>query len=461
MNRLSIKKKITLWYAALMVILVILMLVFIICISKGLVETSARSNLIDVVDDGLDGIYHDNGKLKIDSNIDFLSRGVYLSVYDKDKTQVYGYVPKEFTNPPDFASGAVRTVGSGNSKWYVYDSLISFKKYGDVWVRGVTALTDSESEMNTMLSIAGITLPFLFIVATLGGYLITKQAFKPVRQINEAAERIGGGGDLSQRISIGQGNDEIHTLVNTINDMFGRLEQSFQSEKQFTSDASHELRTPVSVIISQVEYSLKNARTLDEAKGTLSVILAHAQKMSGLISQLLTLSRLEKGHKVLTLELINLSDLTGMIAEELRETAKNKNIEIQTNIEPGLYMQADETMMVRMLINLVSNAITYGKPDGHIYIELTKSGKNAVGSVTDDGIGIAREHLTRIWERFYQVDPSRTANREGSAGLGLSMVKWIVEAHYGKINVKSKPGEGSTFTFTLPLADSSPLLHNG
>lgn len=235
--------------------------------------------------------------------------------------------------------------------------------------------------------------------------------------------------------------------------MIGRLEQSFESEKQFTLDVSHELRTPVSAIVSQSEYALENAKTMEEAKDALSVVLAQARKISGLISHLLMFSRIDMGHKMLTLELLNLSELTEMVAEEQYEAANEKGIEIQTNITSGLYVQADETMILRMLINLVSNAVTYGKPGGHILIGLEKDGNKIVGSIADDGIGIAEEHLNRIWERFYQINPSRTSAKSGGVGLGLSMVKWIVEAHSGSISVNSKPGEGSTFTFMLSLAD--------
>ncbi|WP_342758786.1 HAMP domain-containing sensor histidine kinase [Kineothrix sedimenti] len=453
MNRISIKTKVTLWYTTLMVVLVSLMMMFIFFISKGLEETSTKNVLVGVVEDRLNKIDYEDGELKIDNDFDSFYLQVYLSVYSKDMQKVYGELPENIKSPQGFANNTIRTVNNGSAKWYVYDSRVSFEGYGDVWIRGITAISDSESALITMLSIAGVTLPFLVVVVALGGYFITGQAFKPVRQINEAAERIGGGRDLSQRIHIGEGKDEIYTVAKTFNDMIGRLEQSFESEKQFTLDVSHELRTPVSTIVSQSEYALENAKTIDEAKDALSVVLAQARKISGLISHLLMLSRIDMGHKMLTLELLNLSELTEMVAEEQYEAANEKNIEIRTNITSGLHVQADETMLLRMLINLVSNAVKYGKPGGHIVIGLVKDGNNIIGSVADDGIGIAEEQLPRIWERFYQINPSRTSTRAGGVGLGLSMVKWIVEAHNGSISVSSKLGEGSIFTFILPIAD--------
>lgn len=452
MNKVSIKMKVTLWYTTLMIILVALMLTFIFFVSKRREETTAHNVLIKVVEDSLNKIEYRGGKILLPDNFDFFYRQVYLSVYDKKLQRLYGEIPEHLEPPRDFVDHSVRTVNTGNLIGYVYDYRISFEGDDDVWIRGMTAISDSYSALITMLYIAGITLPFLVVIVALGGYLITKQAFKPVRQISEAAEHIGGGRDLSQRIQIGEGQDEIYTLAKTFNDMFGRLERSFESEKQFTLDVSHELRTPVSAIVSQSEYALENTQTLEEAKDALSVVLVQARKMSGLISHLLMLSRIDMGHKMLTLERLNLSELTEMVVDEQNETANEKNITIRAKIESDLYVQADETMMFRMLINLVSNAITYGKAGGTIEIELIKTENSIAGSVKDDGIGIAEEDLHRIWERFYQVDPSRNATKSGGGmGLGLSMVKWIVEAHEGSVSVCSRLGEGSVFTFMLPL----------
>ncbi len=453
MKGLSIQARVTLWYTALMAALVALTLAALFSIGQGVAQASARTALMQAVQQSFDEIEYDSGQLDIDDDLDFFSHGIYLSVYDKEQKLIYGRVPKEMASPPALAAGAVRTASAGSSRWYVYDSRTAVKKYGDIWVRGVTALSDSENAMHTLLTVAAYALPLVLLVAALGGYLIARQAFAPVRRIREAAERIGEGRDLSQRIHIGPGSDEIHTLANTFNDMFARLQRSFENEKQFTSDASHELRTPVAVIVAQGEYALEEARTPEEARSALSVILAQARTMSALISQLLTLSRADKGSEKLTLERLNLSELAEIVAEEQREAARAKGIEIHTGIAPGLYVRADETMMMRMLMNLTANAITYGKPGGHIAIELAQSGGRIVGSVADDGIGIAPDHLPRIWERFYQADPARAAGREGGVGLGLSMVKWIVEAHGGRITASSTPGEGSTFTFELPLAD--------
>ena len=225
------------------------------------------------------------------------------------------------------------------------------------------------------------------------------------------------------------------------------MEEAFETEKQFTSDASHELRTPTAVIISQCEYALAHAETLDEAKAALASVLGETEKMAGLLSQLLMLARADKSHKKLNLETVDLSGLAAAVAEQQQENAGARGIAIQTEIEPGLVLQGDETMLMRMLINLIENGIKYGRENGWLKVALKRQGTCICGSVQDNGPGIAPEHLGQVWKRFWQADPARGGS---GAGLGLSMVKWIAEAHGGTVDVHSELGKGTEFTFSLP-----------
>ena len=230
--------------------------------------------------------------------------------------------------------------------------------------------------------------------------------------------------------------------------MFDRLQNSFEREVQFNSDVSHELRTPISVIMAQAEYGKDNVSTVSESKNIFNIIFNETQKMSHLVSQLLTLARMDKGHQKLNLTNINISELAEIVIDSRRENARTKNINIISKITPNIYANIDESMIMRVFINLLSNAVAYGKINGNIYFDLYIRKKMIVIKIADDGIGISHEHIDKIWTRFYQVDPSR--NNEG-AGLGLSMVKWIVEAHNGNISVISKIEKGTIFTIKIPL----------
>lgn len=261
--------------------------------------------------------------------------------------------------------------------------------------------------------------------------------------------QIQGDQDLSRRVELGKGKDEIYQLADTFDQLLTKIESAFQREQQFTSDVSHELRTPVTVILAQCDAILSDASLPAEQRVSIGLIQKKAQNMAQMISQLLLLSRADQGRQQLQPELLNLSELTEMVCEEQAMLSEEKKIAITTQIEPDLFVKVDETFYIRMLVNLISNAISYGKAGGHILVSCYEQSGFFVGQVEDDGIGIAAEDLPHIWERFYRVDSSRSAS--GHSGLGLSMVKWIVEAHGGTISVKSSPGEGSIFTFLLPM----------
>ena len=448
MKRLSIKGRVTLWYTVLMVILVILVLVFMFSVSDTMIETSARNDLKSQVTKSADEIEYDDGKLEIDDDVDYLSHGIYILIYDADGSLIDGKMPDGFATGTVLEDGDTKTVEIDGEPYYVYDVRLTFDSHEDVWVRGITAVSDSAAAMDTMLNIAFISLPFLVILAAAGGYWITKRAFRPVEQIRAAADRIGEGHDLSRRIHLTGGKDEIYALAATFDSMFDRLQRSFEAEKQLTADASHELRTPVTVITAQCEYVMEHAKSEEEMKDAFAVILRQAQKMSGLISQMLTLARADRGLEKLHPEAFNLSEMVDIIADEQRAAAQEKDISITTEIEPDIIVKADHTMIARLVINLLSNAIQYGSPKGFAHITLRRSDDRVTLQVRDNGAGISAEHLPKIWDRFYRADASRTGG--GGAGLGLAMVKWIAEAHGGYVSVESAPGLGSTFTFSFP-----------
>ena len=241
-----------------------------------------------------------------------------------------------------------------------------------------------------------------------------------------------------------------YQLAGTFDGMLESLEQAFLRERQFTSDVSHELRTPVSVILAQCEASLNRTDLSEEQRKEILLIRKKAGEMSQMISQLLLLSRADQGRQQLNKEEINISELTEIIVEEQKMLAQRRKIEVHTEIEPDITGYLDESFYIRMLDNLISNAVSYGKEGGNIKVTLHQIPSGVQGTVEDDGIGISRDDQVHIWERFYRVDASRTGKEEGShSGLGLSMVKWIAQAHGGNVRVESELGKGSCFTFEL------------
>ena len=320
--------------------------------------------------------------------------------------------------------------------------------YGTVYFRGITSVTRAENSIAITIRLAVIILPLLVILTGIIGYRFTRRTLLPVQKITETVKKIRKDEDLSQRVGLGNGKDEIYQLSETFDQMLEELEETFKREQQFTSDVSHELRTPVTVILAQCEAMLQDPVFTSGQKEQVKVIEQKARSMARMISQLLLLSRADQGRQQVQKERLNLSELTQMIAEEQEILAREKEIQVLAEIQPDIYAQADESLYIRMLDNLISNAVNYGKKGGYVKVLLLEEENMVKGVVEDNGKGIPQESLPRIWERFYRVDTSRTDQEH--SGLGLSMVKWIVQAHGGEITVESQEGQGSRFIFQIP-----------
>lgn len=334
----------------------------------------------------------------------------------------------------------------------MYDVQYEMENGQEFYIRGVVSVTETQKEFFLAVRIAVILMPMIVILTALIVYCLIRRTLLPVRQMTETVQEIQKDGDLSRRIGVSQetGKDEFYQLAGTFDGMLESLEQAFLRERQFTSDVSHELRTPVSVILAQCEASLNRTDLSEEQRKEILLIRKKAGEMSQMISQLLLLSRADQGRQQLNKEEINISELTEIIVEEQKMLAQRRKIEVHTEIEPDITGYLDESFYIRMLDNLISNAVSYGKEGGNIKVTLHQIPSGVRGTVEDDGIGISRDDQVHIWERFYRVDASRTGKEDGShSGLGLSMAKWIAQAHGGNVRVESELGKGSCFTFEL------------
>ena len=468
MKRLSLKVKLTVLYTFFMVLVTCAALAILFSLSSREVLSSTQSKLERRVQDSTDDILLRDGELKLKSDFYSVTQDVYLSLYNEDMYFLYGKVPYGFDSQPEFSDGQTRSITEGNTRWYVYDMSFRLTENNTVYIRGITSVTDAEASFTITLRFALILLPALVIVTAFIGYRFTRRTLMPVKKITDTVREIRADADLSRRIGItggsGKQRDEIYTLADTFDGMLSELEEAFRREKQFTSDVSHELRTPVSVILAQCSACLADETLSLKQREQVLLIQKKTQDMSDIISHLLFLSRADQGRQPLQKEYLNLSELTGMVVEEQKFLAEEdgRGVTVDSRIEPDLYAWADETFYIRMLINLISNAVAYSRENGHVMVSLNRSGGMVTGCVEDDGIGIEAEQLPHIWERFYRADTSRTDRKgEHHSGLGLSMVKWIAEAHGGNVKVESRPGEGSRFTFSLPAENDTAAAETG
>lgn len=448
MKKLSLKARLVLLHTGVMILVVCVVLALLFSISSHEILSNVESALEERTADAFRDIDYEDGRLKFDSDLMDLEDGVYLSVYDKDSQELlYGRIPYGFVYDLPFKEGDVRTIAAGEKEYYVLDMEILMQNDQTVVVRGIVSISDAEQDFRFTLHIALILFPLLIFLTAVCGYLMSRRALYPVSKITKTVQRIQKEKDLSKRIQLGEGSDEIYTLAQTFDDLLEAVDTGMKREKQFTSDVAHELRTPISVVLMQCEELLQGNHLDEEGRREVEVIHRKVSSMSDMISQLLLLSRADQGREKLDLERLNFSELGEMAVEEFSGIAGEKDIAVEAKIQPGIYGKADQTLMIRLWSNLLQNAIRYGKPGGHIWVSVEKEENQIRMSVKDDGIGIAPKDLPHIWDRFYQVDPSRNSE---SSGLGLSMAKWIVEAHHGQISAISEPGKGTTFNCILP-----------
>jgi len=288
----------------------------------------------------------------------------------------------------------------------------------------------------------------------LGGYWLSRRALTPVASINEAAKSITAT-DLDKRIPVNyQVRDELTDLAETFNMMLNRLQKGFEREKRFTSDAAHELMTPLSSLQSDAEIMLRKPRSKEEYRETIQRMLTETRRMSEMVHLLLQLSRVESVHRSEP-EIVNVSRVTEVVSEKYKQKAREKDINMNIQIDPDLQVQAHGAYFEEVLNNLLENALKYTPKGGAIDLRLQRSSGKAVLHLNDTGIGFDQETKKHLFERFYRASQQDVQESPGS-GLGLPLVKAIIELYDGKIRAYSDgEGQGSTFVVELPLMEES------
>ncbi|HVM75669.1 MAG TPA: ATP-binding protein [Candidatus Saccharimonadales bacterium] len=293
-------------------------------------------------------------------------------------------------------------------------------------------------------------LPLLVLLACLLGYWLAGRALAPVDRIIQSAEDVGVQ-NLSRRLQVPAARDELRRLTETLNAMLDRIEIAVKRITQFTADASHDLRTPISVIRTDAEIALRRPRTAAEYRESLGRILEVSEGTTGLIESLLTLARADGGNSNLRLAKIDLTPTLEKVALQTSVLAGSKGISFTTALsnEP-LWVKADAPAIEKLFLIFLDNAVKYTPPSGFVRLRSHESNGEAVIEIEDTGIGIAPEDQARIFDRFFRVNHARSTSTPG-AGLGLSIASWIAAKHNSAIEVDSALGSGSVFRVRLPL----------
>lgn len=437
---MSLKKRIVAWYTLWTLTLMAIIFLLFFSFSNTLSLRSLRHDVEEALSDASSLIRVRSGRLNFFS-VDEVEDGIYILVFSSDGTLLFGREGIEAVSI-GYQEGQ-RTLSLPDGHWIISDMMMD-----GYYIRAAARESTIYSMISSDYLLVLIAALVMVVISALGGYFIVSRAFLPLERLISTASEIADGDDLTKRLESSNAK-ESRELSSAFNSMLARLDDSFKKEKEFTDDASHELRTPLAVIKAESEYALGSIDDRTEVEQSLSAIIKETDRMARLISSLLELSRVDKGSIKINKSRFSLSSMLEGLSEEMSQMARERNLSFSSTLEEGIFVYADEDMIIRSVINLITNAISYSKENGHIDLFLKRNDSVAIISVKDDGIGISEEDQKRIFDRFFQVDKARSSS---SSGLGLALVKEMAALNNATISVESKLGYGSVFTLSILIA---------
>ena len=461
MRKLSIGVRLTFWY---LLFFAVAQLFF----GAGM-WWILHDNIYDLVDDGLEQQIDDLknflqsqpadrpiAKLREEVNETYAIEhpGDYLAVYAENGELLYCspflQAHHSLVLPPEQVTGPIlksRKINGRHFRFILQKLNVNDHVYT---VEMGTPAEDAVETLHLFRSYLLMFAPLLLLAAAAGGYWLSRRALSPVDALVRTAREVSGT-KLNSRLQKLETGDELQRLSDTLNEMLDRIESAFLRITEFTADASHELRTPVSLIRTEAELALRRSRGEAEYKESLRHILLEAERTTALIEQLLSLARADSGRETLHLQPVDLRQTLRSVVDGWQQVATLRNLQFSANLDvPDFFVLGDETLLRRLLDVLLDNAFKYTSAPGSVRLLLAPKGESATITVQDSGVGIAEEEQSRIFERFYRVDKARS-RVQGGAGLGLAIAQWIVAQHSGSITVESNPGDGATFRVELPM----------
>jgi signal transduction histidine kinase len=309
------------------------------------------------------------------------------------------------------------------------------------------SVDETGAVLNDLRLVLVILAPIFLVASLAGGWFLSRRALRPVDEITDMARQISLQ-NLSGSLPVPAHRDELQRLCQAWNEMLSRLDKSARQLRQFTADASHELRTPVALIRTTAELALRQQRSIDDYQTALSRIEQEARDLTQLLESLMELARADSGQTRFSLVPVDIGDLVSEVRTQAVSINSDSRLDVAIDVPSApLAVLGDRGALRRLLLVLLDNAMKFTSAPGRVSLRVTETSGEVVLEVEDSGIGISKNDLPRIFDRFYQAEASRSGS---GVGLGLSIAQWIVQGHNGRIEVQSSPGEGSVFRVFLP-----------
>lgn len=442
-GRLGVRARLTLWYT--------LALALIIFVFSSSVYVFVKGRLYRQLDRQLDGEFSLIAGEITESPAD-------LSELDPGgSTRLFQVIRQDkiFFRSEAFQKAGLPELDAGRAARYQTVHSRSGKRYRAVmgrasqnaWLTVVLREEPVHEALETLALILALALPLALVLAAGGGYLLAGRLLRPVAAMAAKAAQIGSE-NLSERLPVGNPDDEFGKLAAMFNHTLERLENAFERLRRFTADASHELRTPLTAIQSVGEVALQEHLDGEAYRDRIGSMLEETAHLTRLVEGLLLLTRADSGRLAVSFQEADIAGLVGNVVEDMRVLAEEKNQKLTLIAKDGLCARVDADLLRRAVVNILDNAVKYTPRGGAISVGLEERSGIATISVTDSGPGIAPEHREKVFGRFYRIDEARS-REAGGAGLGLAIAKWAVEAMGGRIELESREGNGSAFRIVL------------
>jgi len=466
MKTLPIRIRLSLWYFAMFASAAVLLSLASFWMLRRTVNTTEYHDLQERAEDVELVLEHENPNQSLDTLqkdfaaiYNFKDDGKYLQVMDEDGNWIFRSKRLILQNPDLPQPDRIPSIGIQSEfhqgTRYVrildYPIVVRGKRYA---VQTGIALNKSMVLLTTFRTDLLLLTPAVILLAALGGHLMSRKALKPVAELAARARSINDR-NLDTRLPVPNTTDEISDLSVTLNKMLERIDRAFASVRAFTGNASHELRTPISLLRTEIDVALYRPRSAEDYRETLMRLNEEAVRMTNLVENLLSLARADGGAEAVKLATIDGRAMFQTVQRGWTATMQRAMLDFRVEVpSDGLVLLGDANSIQRLLSILLENASKYTPPGGSVTLGAAVSGSRVVLSVRDTGIGIATDDLSRVFDRFYRaVQPGDPAPR--GSGLGLALGKWIAERHGTQLTVESIPGKGSCFSVSLEVAASA------
>lgn len=463
---MNIRLRLTLWYTAIFsIILVIFSLVVYVGLTRSLMN-SVDNHLQREVGEILGNLHFEADDDEHGVELSYSpEEGVYWRVIDAqgqpliDPGHFEGASFKaSLTNMNNATLENAQLVDDTPIRLYTAPFVIENRGSGLVQV--AESYRHIQDVQRQLIALLGIGIPLTLLASSAGGWFLAASALDPIDRITRAARQISAR-DLHQRLKMDLPNDEVGRLAATFDQMLARLEDAFEQQKRFIADASHEMKTPLTILKGDVEVALARPRSPETYQETLENVNQTTDQLIALVQELLLLARADNQQSVLKLDYFNLAEMLTEQTASFMPKATKEEISLNVDVPGVLVIEGDRNKLSRLFMNLIDNALKYSRSGDTVMVNAAITNGQACVTIADTGPGIGPEHLPHLFDRFYRVDKARSrvsANGQTSgAGLGLSIVQWLAQAHGGRVEVDSTIDQGTTFTVWLPLKQSQPV----